>query len=197
MVIGYTISGNASNDGVFFENVPEGTLCPKCQTCINPDYYPEEIKIHRSKKYDVSYTWDLRTLFSQRFSDFCKSEFDLDITEKKISCYTGDLYYYVPPSILEYDAIERKTKFLKKCDVCGNFEEVIGATPVFLKSKEKIKDGFHRSDLEFSGRSSKHPLLFVSVGYYEILRKQKFRGLYFEEILDDPWEAVLAKKKKQ
>lgn len=199
MIIGYRLGGNASNDGVFFKDAPEGILCPNCGTCLDPNYYPQEIEIHRSKKYDVGYTWDLRTLFSQKFVDFCKNEFDFDMSKNKIKSPTGDLFYYLPDEKVEFDAEERKTKFLNQCLECGNFEEVIGATPVFLKDRSIIESGIFRTDLEFASRSSKSPMLIIGVNWYKKLKKENFRGLYMEPILDDPWVEInkrLAKQKK-
>lgn len=185
MILGYVMKAKDCNDGMFFDgNEPTGVLCPKCGTCLNYHYVPSAIDIHPSKKYDVSYTQDLRDLFSERFVAFCRDALRSDEDFKLVKSANMDLFYMFPSSVLEFDVDRRKTSFEKPCSVCGGYESVVGARPVFLRSKEPIGPGFHRSDVAFASGKSKFPLFFVGTEWKELLASQKFRGIEFDEIRD-------------
>jgi len=185
MILGYVISGKNSNDGLFFDgNEPPGTLCPSCGTCLDYQYVPSTIDVHPSKKYDVSYTHDLRRLFSSRFVEFCKGTLHSDDNFKLVRSKNMDLFYMFPSRVLKFDVERRKTRFEKPCDVCGGYESIVGARPAFLRISKPIGLGFYRSNIAFASGKSKFPLFFVGTEWMEILSLQKFRGIKFEEITD-------------
>lgn len=183
MILGYVVSGKSSNDGMFFDgSEPAGVLCPNCGTCLNYQYAPSMIDIHPSKKYDVSYTHDLRRLFSSRFVEFCRDKLHADDTFQLVKSKSMDLFYMIPSRVLEFDVERRRTRFDKPCSLCGGYESVTGARPAFLKANKPIGPGFYRSDVAFASGKSKFPLFFVSTEWKELLASQKFRGIEFEEI---------------
>ena len=185
MVLGYVLSGKNCNEGLFFNgNEPKGVLCPSCGMCLDYQYTPSTIDVHPSKNYDVSYTHDLRDLFSSKFAAFCKDELRCDDEFKPIKSESKDLFYMFPERVLEFDAKRRKTRFEKPCEVCGGYEAIVGARPAFLRIDEPIGPGFHRSDIAFASGKSKFPLFFVGVAWKKLLAAQKFRGIKFDEITD-------------
>lgn len=185
MVLGYRLGGGSSNDAEFFDgSEPEGTLCPACKCCINEHYVPKFLDVSKSKKYDVAYTHDLHTVFSERFVSFCKDVLKSDDTFTPIKTPHSTLYYMVPKRILAFDAVRRKTKFGKICPVCGQCEEITGAFPVYLKSKKTLEPHFYRTDLSFAHSKSKNFLILVCAEWKILLAAEKFRGLTFDAIAD-------------
>ena len=183
MNLGFCLSGNVSNDGSFFdERTPDGVICEECGTCLDLNYYPEYIEIHRSKKYDISYTHDLRTLYSENFVQFCRDELRCNEDFIKISTGHFNYYYMVPNSIVEFDSVRRETKFVGPCKSCGGFRDIAGAHPVFLKECAQLGNGFFRTNIHFASGKSKHFLTLTSVEWAEKLKGQKFRGLSLEAI---------------
>jgi len=183
MILGYTLSGKSSNDGEFFDGKqPSRVLCPNCETCLDYNYVPTAIDVHQSKRYDVSYTIDLRILFSERFVAFCRNALHVDDVFTLVKGRNIDLFYMFPSRILEFDVVRRKTRFEGPCAVCGGFASIVGAHPAYLKSTKIIASGFFRSDIAFASGKRKFPLFFVSIEWKEILSSEKFRGIEFEEI---------------
>lgn len=185
MILGYVMKAKDCNDGLFFDgSEPTGVLCPNCGTCLDYRYAPSAIDIHPSKKYDVSYTQDLRDLFSTRFVTFCRDVLHCDEGFKLVKGTNMDLFYMFPSRVLEFDVERRKTRFEKSCNVCGGYESIVGARPAFLRTKEPIGPGFYRSDIAFGSGKSKFPLFFVGAEWKELLASQKFRGIEFDEITE-------------
>lgn len=185
MILGYTLSGQSSNDANFFNgDEPSGVLCPCCGSCLDYNYSPVSIDVKPSKKYDVSYTNDLRVLFSERFVEFCKNVLKAEDYFKPIRAGEKVLYYMVPSRLLDFDYIRRKVRFEGKCPSCNSYETVAGAYPVFLKEQVPIEEGFFRTDIAFASGKSKFPLIIIGTKWKKLLVAQKFRGIDFEEIAD-------------
>jgi hypothetical protein len=183
MVIGYAILGNSSNDGSFFyEKTPDGVLCPACGTCQNYSYAPTSIDISKSNKYDVSYTHDLRKLFSQRSTDYVRNELRAENEFIPIQTHSSVYFYMFPQPVIRFDVERRKTKFVNHCDTCGGYESIVGAYPGYYQISEPVGPGFYRSDIAFSSGSSKFPMFVVGEKWKEKLESQKFRGITFEEV---------------
>lgn len=183
MIIGYILSGNASNEAEFFDGTePEGTLCRECKTCLNVEFVPKHLDISKSKKYDLSYTHDLQTIFSERMKDFLCDSLKCSDLFIPIATSWATHYYVRPNKVVPFDAIKRKTRFISPCSNCGGFKEIIGATPAFLKVTEPLGEWLFRSDLSFSSYESKHPLYFVGQNWMEKIKAQHFRGVNFKEV---------------
>lgn len=184
MIIGYTLSGQSSNDADFFDGSELGVvLCPDCGTCLDYSYAPASVDIKPSKKYDVSYTNDLRKLFSERFVEFCRDVLRSDDVFKPVRS-SGTVYYYMVPSrTLPFDRVRRKTRIEGVCGQCGGYASVVGAHPAFLMQREPIGPGFFRTDLAFGNAKSKFPLIVIGSEWKALLSAQKFRGIDFGEIV--------------
>jgi hypothetical protein len=90
---------------------------------------------------------------------------------------------------LEFDTKQRGTEFLNYNLSCDGYEEIIGANPVYLKNKEKLRDGFYRTDICFESYAGKSPIYLVGVDTKEKLVNSGFKEIYFEEIQDKyDWE---------
>jgi hypothetical protein len=99
------------------------------------------------------------------------------------------MYQLVVNDYAIFDKERRKTRFLEMCSVCGQYYEVIGANPVFLKGFSVAGKDIYRTDLKFGTGCRKNWSLICSERVLEALKKQKLRGLYYEPAIfpHTPW----------
>ena len=180
----YRVSGNASNGAWFFDEdtTPDGVLCRQCGSCINERYVPRLLKIHVSKKYDISYTNDLQMIVSEKFLSALES-CGITNVSRPVQTDLGTMYQLVVNDYAIFDSERRKTRFLKMCGICGQYYEVIGASPVFLKGFSVTGKDIYRTDLMFGTGCDKHWLLICSERVLEALKQQKLRGLDYKPVI--------------
>lgn len=108
---------------------------------------------------DFGVTYDGITVVSHRFKSAYDSKEMAGLNFRELPC--DQSFFAVNATIVvPFDAKRRKTRFINACRRCGNFESVVGATPVFLMCGTEIGEWqFVRTDLEFGTRDEKSPLL--------------------------------------
>lgn len=197
-MIGYSVYGQM-NDSYAFREYPELTEYQKIHQEIVPDMSGElrsglhrcetcgelldkwnelltGLKIKR-RKYDIASTYDGVTVVSQRFKDFVEVESLSGLVFQQLP---DDPKFYAIQAepVVKFDAERRGTMFENRCPVCGRYEEVIGATPVYLKEGETLPvRGFARTDLEFASGDEKHPLLLCDLEAGRVLKNAGLKGL--------------------
>ncbi|QTE23355.1 hypothetical protein [Polaribacter cellanae] len=175
-IIGKALDG-LDNDTHMYPNRDFPNKCIQCSTPLNKGINPQ-YKL-KKKQYDLSHTYDGYTIVSERFKQFClKNNFKGLV----FSPLPNDKNFYVFRSnnIFEIDPIRRKVKFDRYCDKCKRFTSVAGGTPAFSKySDKKLKNTIYRSDIEFGGIYELSPFLIISLEVFELIRKEKFKGIYF------------------
>jgi len=182
MKLGYVLRGNF-NAAYFFGADKVAPLCKRCGRCLDYNYCPNNIEIHRSKRYGVSATYDGRLLYSREFVEFCR---DVLKTKQEFHCIDGDgveLFYMFPESVVQFDAERSRTEFGPICSTCGKHEWVVGAIPAYLKMQLPLENKFYRTDLMFGSGVNTFPLILVGREWKELLSRKKFRGLDFREIV--------------
>jgi hypothetical protein len=76
----------------------------------------------------------------------------------------------------------RRTRFLALCPSCGNYREVIGAKPLFLKVESTHPlCGFYRTDVALGGWRAKSHSILVSSPIKAALQAERLCGLDFHE----------------
>ncbi len=186
MVIGYTISGDDCG-AWFFRTAPDDVICPKCKTCLNYDYTPENVAPLNKAKGDVIATYDNQLLYSQKFVDFVRGI--IPFVPRFVRVCTKPDYYCLNPEVsVPFDSVKRGTRFGKKCDLCGNFMWAAGARPAVLKINALPGKGFFKTDILFGG-PEKGPLIIVDIELKKALERQNFKGVYFDKVYsaDSPW----------
>jgi hypothetical protein len=179
-IVAYQITGN-DNGAHYFREAPESVFCPACDSVNDPTYVPTRL-LHVRSRYPFSYTYDNRPIATEAFRNYCL-ERDPDGLEFVRVNAAPELYVMSAKRIVEFDAQKRRTKFIRPCDVCGRFTEVIGASPGFLRNVDTPLDcRFYRSDLEFGSRRNKHPVLLVGPELRYGLEKHKFKSMYFHPV---------------
>lgn len=177
------VLGCSDNGASYFEDASDKVLCQKCKTCVDVKYYPTNLQnLRKEQKYDISATYDGVIIVSERVVHFCYENSLENIEFVKVNC-EPNMYKLEPKCILKFDCDKRKTRFINKCEVCGNYKEVIGATPAFLKEvSQPILKGIYRTDISFGSGCAKQPLIIVGIETKKVIDQQKFRGIDWNEV---------------
>jgi hypothetical protein len=143
---------------------------------INPNY-----KLGRIKK-DIMGTYDGYDIVSKKFYDFCNRE-NYEHLEFIELPNNRNFYWLKVHNVLPFDAERRKTRFLNYSVEFDGFEEIIGATPVYLKINKPLEEGIYRTDICFGTGISKSPVLLFGTFTKDKIKKEELTGLYFEKVL--------------
>lgn len=182
MIIGHCLYGQ-DNDSYMIEDETALEICPKCKYLKDFNYHNPFYKI-KNKSYDFSHPYDIGSIVSLKFKEFCLRENYEGIIFKEFEKSFG-FYQFIPKNILEFDDSRTGTHFKNYCEVCKNYEEVIGANPAYIKNIFKeLEDGFYRTDLLFGSKSNKNPLIIVAPKTHAKLKKERMKGLVFKPITD-------------
>ncbi len=133
--------------------------------------------------FDFSYTYDGICIVSQRVIDFMfRFQYENDVEWVRLKNFPN-FYTFLSHRSVAFDSDRRQTRFEKQCKICGFYESVTGATPVFLKGiSSRLDRGFYRTDLQFGSGNEKSPILIVGPQTKEELISKKFTGITFQEV---------------
>lgn len=210
MVIAKKIVG-ADNNSYMYEFNLYPDCCELChysmKQMINPNfrfskkrYDDAHINAYNVEKhYDVSYTGDHYLIVSQKLVDFCQERQYQNVIfhnipsepafyfleSNKILSLDYNKHYKLP---LKPDKIyingSHTIKFGNLCPKCNRYDGVNGV-PFAFRHIQIEENSFYRSEYEFGNFNYKSPLIIVSLQMAKDMQKQKFRGLYFNDILDE------------
>ncbi len=79
-------------------------------------------------------------------------------------------------NILEYDNEPNRLTSIEYNDECQEFNEVVGAYPIKLKSQKILNKGIYRTDIEFGRGYAKSPVIIVDCETFKLMKKEKFKG---------------------
>jgi len=170
--------------------------CDSCHYAIkqevNPDfrlarqrYDVSYINLHPVRKqHDISYTCDHYLIVSKIFKQFCEEKSYKNVIFHSIP-QEPDFYFLESSKIIPLDYVRRNVQFIDLCKVCNRYAEVIGATPSYIQHGFVMEENtFYRSEYEFASHNYKSPLIIVSLQMAKELTAQKFKGLYFDDVLE-------------
>jgi hypothetical protein len=175
----YTISA-PDCDTNYFEGAPPSLFCTQCGSYIGSEEFVPQLDI-RQCDLDFCFTYDGRLLVSQRgktyLSQHCATPLNFAAVDRSARYYSLHVV-----SSVAFDPVRRKTRFEKKCALCGNFESIVGATPAFILESEKVEEmGMYRTDLCFGSGREKSPVFVVGAALKDDLARN-FVELDFEEV---------------
>ena len=184
MIRGYALSGYdndshmCSSADQVFDDIEDLEICTACGYRTDFDFVNPLFTLSR-KVQDISYTYDGYCIVSLRFKEACERK---SLTGLRFISLPKEktYFYFAPEPLVKFDYERRETRFENKCETCGNFESVVGAWPVFLRSK--LTADFNRTDLSFGSGNEKHPLLIISQVAKDIIEMEKIKGAIFEQI---------------
>jgi hypothetical protein len=175
-IVGYTLNGQ-DNDTHMFDQRSGISRCPTCGyrldfAASNPAYRLRRMTL------DISSTYDNQTIVSRAFKEICDQ---LAFPGVEFIAFKDEPMYFhlMPTRRVTFDSERRRTRFIKLCDQCGNFESVIGATPALLKVTVPLSTGFFGTDILFGSGDEKSPLDIVSIDTRLALEATDLKGLEF------------------
>lgn len=169
---------------LFYEAVEEMGLqmCPNCLLFTNREEAVLRGLRIRKRTLDWSCTYDRVQIVSQRFVDvyvaaglqgLCFQELPDDDDFRRL---------FVERSV-EFDEERMRIRRSRLCDECGQYDEVTGANPTYIKGSPFISDDeFVRTDIEFGFGNFKGPKIICGERCKETIRAAGLRGLFFEPI---------------
>jgi hypothetical protein len=130
---------------------------------------------------DISATYDGFYIVSARLRECVEHALD-DVQFDRFT--TTESYFNLRPQrVVEFDYERSGTRFIKKCDDCGNFESVVGiGRPPYLRVDSPILNGIFRTDILFASGNEKHPLIMVGIDTKADLENCRLHGLEFSEV---------------
>lgn len=156
-----------------------------CESCHYPTKQVVNPAFHLVKRtQDVSYTYDLYLIVSEKFKLFCETRKYKNLIFHPIE-KEPRFFFCESSKIIPLDYQRREVMFIDKCELCDRYAEVIGATPSFVLSDTIIEEkSFYRSEFDFGSYEHKSPLVIVSLDVAEELSKQKFRGICLKDVIE-------------
>lgn len=157
----------------------------RCEECGDlRDKWNESLEnlVLKKRKFDISSTYDGIVVVSTQFKSVYESAGLSGLTFRPLP---GDKSFYAirADRIVEYDAEQRGSRFIKPCPRCGSYESVVGATPVYFKSNVEVAPSeFVRTNLEFGSNDEKSPLLICGEAAAESLKEANLKGLEMEQV---------------
>ena len=187
--IGYTPS--VPDNGTFmFRQKTASKRCEGCGYLLK--FLPHNPEYNRGKREndyrldgycvgaaDLSSTYDLYLIATQRFREFCVKQKYTGLLFRKFAKDRANFEFMATRKI-KFDAVRRGTSFERLCKVCKNYESVVGATPSYLLRSSALPDGFYRSDLFFGSGDRKSPIILVGCETKFKLEAASIKGLTFK-----------------
>jgi len=156
--------------------------CPRCGDLLAKWDEPLNGLCITDRRYDISCTYDGIMIGSHRLKEVIQSH---GLTGLRFIALPDDSVFFQiqATDVVAFDAERRGTRFERQCSVCGHFESVVGATPVYLKPGSRIPDrGFVRTDIEFGSGDEKSPLILCGPFAGKVLKDAKLKGLDLAEV---------------
>jgi hypothetical protein len=156
---GFSLS--APDCGVsFLSSAPAESFCTKCSSFLANEFFLPLLDMSKIR-LDFCFTYDNRLLVSESAKNYLETYASTPVGFRIVDPLS--LYYAcVADRVLMFDIERRKTRFEGKCDVCGGFESVAGATPAFLRPGSIVEaNGFYRTDVFFGSGPEQSPLHIV------------------------------------
>jgi len=153
--------------------------CNECGEIISKwEISPAGIVVN-NHAYDLSVTYDGLIVASEKFMLAYKEN---NLTGLEFRQLPDDPLFYAIHAIkkVEFDSEKRKTRFVNPCQKCGQYQSVVGATPIYLKGSAIIQEReFVTTDLEFGSGDEKGPLLICGQKAAEIMIAANLKGVDF------------------
>jgi hypothetical protein len=176
----YLVYGH-HNDLYFFDERTDLRRCTACGHMLSK--WEEDltvVPIGKFRKLDIGYSYDGVVVVSNKFKVLYEQS---GMTGLQFTALSHNLHAIRATEIILYDAIRRGTQFENKCDTCGQYESVVGATPAYFKPGSSVPPlGFARSDIEFATKDEKKPLLICGDDAGALLKGAKLKGLDLQKV---------------
>jgi hypothetical protein len=164
------------------DDVPDNVFCPACGWKTKWQFTRLSFKIRRkAKKRDISVTYDLATIVSQRFRDIAIALGETASIFVPLPAEPG-FFHLVPRRIVAFDVKKRQTEQEDLCPHCGLYAQTAGAVPAYLAEPFPKRGHIFRTDILFGSYNERTPLPLISGKLHAALREAKLSGLNLHAI---------------
>jgi len=170
------------NDLYFYYDRTDVRRCPACKHLLSKwDEDLAVVPIGKFRKYDFGCSYDGVHVVSTRFKRVYE---ETGMTGLQFTPPARpDLFAVKATAIVHYDPTCRGTRFLNKCETCGQFSFVGLGTPIVLMPGTTVPPlGFAQTDLEFAEKDEKSPLLICGDEAGMLLKHAKLKGLDLQKV---------------
>lgn len=181
------------NQEVYQDIVPDmsgsfvggASRCEWCEELLSK--WDESLRgvVIKQRKHDLSVTYDGVLIASERFVAAYTANGLSGMVFRRLP---DDSCFFAVRAIraIEFDSVRRKTRFIDRCQYCGNYESVVGAVPVFLRAGSEVGEReVVRTDLVFGSGDEKHPLLICGSSAASIIASASLKGVDLIPIEED------------
>jgi hypothetical protein len=176
VTVGFVLSA-PDNDSYMLRGGVERPTCATCALVSDRAWIDSTFELHNTR-FDASYTYDGYLIVSKRFRSITESPgarfIDLPASQ--------GFYSLVIENLVPFDAVRRRTILEQRCDQCGRFFVVAGATPAFLKLDDALADQLYRTDFEFGTGNERHTLVVMGAGLAARLRAANLDGIDLDPV---------------
>ena len=182
MILGYHLIAHEINQRILEVPMKLGLLnpCAEYQDIFQINYFPADYKMPR-RTSDIYISIDGFLIISPKVYDYLLGCGYQNLEFRKLP--NDDFFWMITSNFVKYDAVTRGTRFLSYSEKCEGYREIVGATPVCLLENNEIGDNFFRTDICF-GNNGRSPVYCIGISTYEKLKKENFKGLVVDKILD-------------
>lgn len=153
-------------------------ICSECGYRTDFEYTNLDLRL-RSKKYDLSETYEGAFVVSERFKLFCESSHYRGLRFVGLPLSKG-FYHMLVGQLLPLDAERIGIKRQGLCGTCGNYREVFGlSTCHVIGLQSPLGDGIWRSDMLVGSGNWKGGVTYVGPVTRERMRDAGLRGTHF------------------
>jgi hypothetical protein len=177
----YEVSGH-DNGLFFFDDRTDVRRCRDCGHLLSKwDEDLTVVPIRKFRKYDVGGSYDGVLMFSRRAKAIYEQASMTGLQFTQLA--HPELFAVWANAVVQYDPSSPGTRFLNRCDTCGQFHFVGCGTPVSLMPGSGVLPlGFARTDVEFAAKDEKFPLLICGDEAAKILKAAKLKGLELKKL---------------
>ena len=170
----------ADADIYYYNDASKDLFCSLCGTYIGSSLYCPDLKIKKLKN-DFSHSYDGQLILSETARNFLEDNATTELKFHEVNTFPAVFVVEVTNRVL-FDSEKRKTRFINRCEQCGGFESVVGASPPFLKKGSDIEPmGIYLTDILFGSGKEKSPLFIVGEKLGRRL-KHRFKEIDLEEV---------------
>jgi hypothetical protein len=131
MMQGYRLSV-PDNDSYMLRGATPHPACKLCGLVTNHKWIDPSFRLVR-RQFDASYTYDGYLIVSDRFREIARTAGAQCVGLPAEPTFFGLL----ADEVVAFDTARRGTRFENRCERCGRYRAVAGATPVFLVDRDR------------------------------------------------------------
>jgi len=153
--------------------------CDKCQSLNSPFYFDSHLNL-KKKNLDFSSTYEGANIVSEKFKRFCIGNNLENLLFTPLESADGFYHFQVLGKTAEVDIEKSKFTVGALCSICGFNTEIFGGVELFIRNKKL--SGFYTTDIIWRTHFVFRPRFIVDLETTKLLKDEKFKGLYFENV---------------